>query len=137
MKKAFIILIMLVYGLSATGMSVSLHFCCGKLDGITISSQKKKSCNPFQEEKSCAKSHDSFSKERCCDDKHLEFKLKSDQEPSAKWIHAYKQLTAPAISTPSIIFWQPQHLPVNELATGPPLATSSLPLFIKNRVFRI
>jgi hypothetical protein len=128
MKKLFIILIMLVYGLSSSGMSVNLHFCCGKLDDISFSSQK---------EKGCTKDEDSFSKKRCCDDKHLEFKLKSDQEPSTKWIQTYKQLTAPIFTTASYIFWQPQHQPVNELATGPPLGASRLPLFIRNRVFRI
>jgi hypothetical protein len=128
MKKLFIILIMLVYGLSSSGMSVSLHFCCGKLDDVSFSAQK---------EKSCAKDDESFSKKRCCDDKHLEFKLKSDQEPSSKWIQAYKQLTTPLITSASYIFWQPQHQPVNELATGPPLKTPALPLFIKNCVFRI
>jgi hypothetical protein len=128
MKKLFIILIMLVYGLSSTGTSVNLHFCCGELDDISFSIPK---------EKSCAKDHDSLSKKRCCDDKHLEFKLKADQEPSAKWIQAYKQFTAPSLTTVSFLLWQPQHTPVNELATGPPLVASSLPIFIKNRVFRI
>lgn len=120
---------MLVYGLSSSGMSVHLHFCCGKLDDVSLTSQKKKSCTK--------EDHDSLSKKRCCDDKQLEFKLKADQEPSAKWVQAYQQLASPAIAAVSYIFWQPQHQPVNELATGPPKAVSSLPLFIKNRVFRI
>ncbi|MCU7548765.1 hypothetical protein OCK74_06530 [Chitinophagaceae bacterium LB-8] len=128
MKKLFIILLMLVYGLSSTGTSINLHFCCGKLDGISFSTPN---------EKSCAKDQVSLSKKRCCDDKHLEFKLKADQEPSAKWVQAYKQLATPSLATVTACFWQPQHQPVNELATGPPLITSSLPLFIKNRVFRI
>ena len=128
MKKLLIILVMLVYGLSSMGMSINLHFCCGKLDDISFSLPK---------DKSCAKDQNSISKKRCCDDKHLEFKLKADQEPSAKWVQTYKQLTAPSITTVSNNFWQPQHQPVNELATGPPLTTSPLPLFIKNRVFRI
>jgi hypothetical protein len=128
MKKLSIILIMLVYGLSSSGMSVNLHFCCGELDDISFSNQK---------EKSCRKDDDAFSKKRCCDNKHLEFKLKADQEPSAKWIQAYKQLTSPAFTAISYRLWQPQHQPVNELATGPPLAVSTLPLFIKNQVFRI
>ena len=128
MKRFLIILIRLVYGLSSTGMSVNLHFCCGKLDEVSFSSLK---------EKGCAKDEDSFSKKRCCDDKHLEFKLKSDQEPSTKQIQAYKQLTEPILTTASYIFWQPQHQPVNELATGPPLRASALPLFIRNCIFRI
>jgi hypothetical protein len=128
MKKLIVFILMLVYGLSSMGMSVNLHFCCGKLDDISFSLPK---------EKSCAKDHDTIAKKHCCDDKHLEFKLKADQEPTAKWIQAYKQLIAPSITVVSYTFWQPQHQPVNELATGPPLAASSLPLFIKNRVFRI
>jgi hypothetical protein len=134
MKKLLVILIMLVYGLSSSGMSVNFHFCCGKLDDISISSQKEESCAKDQKS---TKDHNSFSKQRCCDDKHLEFKLKADQEPSAKWVQAYKQLTSPAFTAISYSLWQPQYKPVNELATGPPLAVSTLPLFIKNRVFRI
>src|SRR5690349_19973505 len=120
---------MLLFGFSSTGMSIYLHYCCGKLDKISLTSQKNQSC---------AKDLNGISNKRSCDDKHLEFKLKADQEPSAKWIQAFKLLTGPALSSSyHYITWQPQNKPVNDIATGPPLTASPLPLFIKNRVFRI
>ena len=118
---------MLVYGLSSTGATVHLHYCCGKLDDISFSHNAKKGCAADK----------AVGKKSCCDNKHIELKLKADQEAAAKWVHSYKAFDTPVFITASYAFFIRQHKPVNEYATGPPLAASPLPLFIKNRVFRI
>jgi len=39
-----IILLMLVYGVSSTGATVQLHYCCGKLKSIKLGSAPVKNC---------------------------------------------------------------------------------------------
>jgi hypothetical protein len=127
MKKTLVILVLLAYGLSSTGMTLHFHYCCGKLDAITLSSYTKKVC-PTQ----------SVSGKGCCDNKHIELKLKQDQEPGAKEAGTHKVL--PSLPGYSSVFY-PVYVkadrPVNEFSTGPPVAASSLPLFMRNRTFRI
>lgn len=118
---------MLVYGLSSTGATVHLHYCCGKLDDVSFSHNAKKGCAADK----------AVSKKSCCDNKHIELKLKADQEPAAKWLQHHKVFDAPAVQATTYVFLVHQNKPVNEYATGPPLVAPSLPLFIKNRVFRI
>ena len=128
MKKIFAILLMLVYGLSSTGATVHLHYCCGKLDDISFSQKAKKSCTTTKA---------AVCKKNCCDNKHIELKLKADQEPAAKWVQSFKLLQAPAIPAVSDVTFINRQQPVNEYATGPPLLLSTVPIFIQYGVFRI
>ncbi len=108
-------------------MSVTFHYCCGKFDNISFSQNEKKDCLPGKQ----------VSKQKCCDNKKLEFKLKADQEKTVK------QLTLnciqPAFVSPRyyVNILPVSEKPVNELPTGPPLITSSVSLCIQNCVFRI
>jgi hypothetical protein len=128
MKKITIILLMLVYGLSSTGATVHLHYCCGKLDDISFSQKTKKGCTT---------SKTAVCKKNCCDNRHIELKLKADQEPAAKWVQSFKLLQAPAILAVSDVTFINRQQPVNEYPTGPPLLSPSVPIFIKHCVFRI
>ncbi len=73
MKKAFIILLMLMYGASSFGMSLHFHYCCGKLDKVDFSSLKNKQCDS-------GKYHNMGGKP-CCDNKQVSLNIKSDQDP--------------------------------------------------------
>jgi hypothetical protein len=125
-KKLLIIVLMLVYGTSVTGATIHLHFCCGQLDDISLSVPKKKAC-PTK----------ATVADKCCEDKHVELKVKADQQPAAKWIETVKNLTlvnnTASFRTPSVLYWTR----VNRFATGPPHEHTSVPLYIQNRVFRI
>jgi hypothetical protein len=126
MKKIVVIALLLVYGLSSTGATVHLHFCCGKLDDISFSSTNSKICS--------TKTFSSTKK--CCDSKHIELKVKADQEPGAKWIAACKVFTTQCPA--SYYGFTPTHkIPVNALATGPPLRVSAVPLFIQHCIYLI
>ncbi len=127
MKKYFIILLLLVYGLSSTGMSVHLHYCCGQLDDITFSAVHQYGCSKDSEDKPGP----------CCNSKQIELKLKADQEPAAQWVQSAKEIKAPAPEAGPVVFFIKQPVPVIEQATGPPPVPLSLPLFIQNCVFRI
>ena len=83
MKRALALMILLVYGLSSTGMTIHFHYCCGKLDKIDFSAIKEKSCS----------SHAQIKKTSCCEDKQLELKQKSVQN-SEKLVTTYFQPTA-------------------------------------------
>jgi hypothetical protein len=126
MKKAIVIILMLVYGLSSTGATVHFHYCCGKLDNISLSSSAKKSC-PAK----------GISSKECCDSKHIELKVKGDQEAGAKWISTRKDFAVPLIKASLYLMVRAQEIPVSVYATGPPEKVSSLPLYIKNCVYRI
>jgi hypothetical protein len=70
LKKLVVILLLMVYGLSSSGMTLQFHYCCGKLKSIGLTSLS---------EKQCGMKH-SMQKKRCCDDKQVELKLKGEQK---------------------------------------------------------
>lgn len=69
-KKLVIVLLMVVYGVSSSGMTLYIHYCCGKFDKINFSGTENKKCPlVFQ-----------ASTKGCCDNKKVEIKIKSAQE---------------------------------------------------------
>src|SRR4051812_8247477 len=78
MKKFFAVILFLVYGLSSSGMTLHLHYCCGKLKNVQLTPVEKKHCGT-------AKQH-SVSKP-CCNEKEISLKLKGDYD-SAKILFA-------------------------------------------------
>ena len=70
LKKLLVIFLLMVYGLSSSGMTIQFHYCCGKLKSIHLS--------PVTE-KQCGMKHSMFSKP-CCNDKQVQFQLKGDQK---------------------------------------------------------
>lgn len=126
MKKIIVIVLLLVYGLSSSGATIHLHFCCGKLDDISFSSTDPKSC-----------SEKTFNSKNCCNSKHVELKVKSDQEPGAKWLAACKSFTKfhyPVIYHGSTFCGK---VTPCEFATGPPQKALAVPLFIQYCSYRI
>ena len=127
MRKCLVILLMLVYGFSSSGTTVNLHYCCGKLDDISFSTQKNDRCPMGNHVK----------KSNCCHDKQITAKLIPDQEQSTKWIQSKQLLIAtPVIQAASISFTE-SIVSVDRLARGVPVPITIVPLFIKNCVFRI
>ena len=126
MKKIIVIVLLLVYGLSSSGATIHLHFCCGKLDDISFSSTGQKSC-----------SIKTFSSKNCCNSKHVEFKVKADQEAGVKWIAACKSFTKflyPAIYNGLMFCGKATP---GEFTTGPPQKALPVPLFIQYCSYRI
>ena len=78
MKKVLVIVLLLVYGASSSGMTLHLHYCCGKLDRIDLS--------PVQHH--CG-GESKVSKKSCCDNKELNFDLKADQTPVKVLVPAF------------------------------------------------
>lgn len=127
MKKLLIILLVLVYALPSTGASLYLHFCCGKLDDVSFSVKHKAGC--------MQKATDS---KKCCNNVTVDLKLTTDQEPLAKWLSPLNESVTTLFAYPSWTFSLPAGAALlNHKANGPPLFTSSVPVYIKNCVFRI
>ena len=70
MKKLFVIALLLVYGFSSMGMSVHLHYCCGKLKDIAWSPVPKDECGMEHKMESG----------KCCESKEISNKDLSDQD---------------------------------------------------------
>jgi hypothetical protein len=109
MKRALVIVLMLLYGLTSSGMSLQVHFCCGEIAGIDLTPLK-----------GCGMEHDMGSMP-CCETKALEVKDLGDYEPQ----HLLTQFEQQLI--PSIPFYdlavvlQAVLLQCTPPATAPPL----------------
>jgi hypothetical protein len=126
MKKFFVILLMLAYGFSAAGMTLHLHYCCGKLKNIEWS--------PTSHE--CGEKHNMGSKS-CCETKLLSGSKTTDHESS--WVLTPK---LDFVKEPVSVHSDSQPIDIFSTSTnkqrlshpppqGPPL------LFIQFCVFRI
>jgi len=128
MKRYIIFLLMLVYGLSATGTSLYLHFCCGQLDDVSFTVKHNEGCDQQGE----------TTEGPCCNNVAIDLKLDADQQPAAKWFSSFNQ---PVVLTAAMPAWMaPSVLPAvssSHWANAPPKALSALPVYLKNCVFRI
>ncbi len=127
MKKLFAIFLMLVYGVTSFGMTLNMHYCCGKLDKVSFSSNQTKAC------KSTATIHS----KGCCDNKKFELKIKADQETGSKQTTTFSFQPLNLFSLYSSNIFLIEKSPLNVLSTGPPLTLSATPLFIKYCIYRI
>ena len=70
MKKIILILVLFLYLIPSIGITVSAHYCSGKLSGISFGSQKQKTCG-------CKVGS---VRKSCCEDVVLSMKIKDDQQ---------------------------------------------------------
>ena len=126
MKKLLIILTMLVYGLSATGATIHLHYCCGELESVSLSATHNKDCPE--------KSGDY---KPCCDNKQVDLKIKADQNLAAKWVATFADLSTacPVAGYQGVVLQNT--LIVHAYSNGPPVHRAVVPLYIKHCIFRI
>ena len=64
MKKLLVLIIAMIYGFSSMGMSVSLHYCCGKLKNVEWTAVQGEKCGMDHK----------MGTEKCCDSKYFEHK---------------------------------------------------------------
>ncbi|HNP23004.1 MAG TPA: hypothetical protein PKM63_03295 [Panacibacter sp.] len=83
--KIFVgIFLLLIYSVSSTGMTLHFHYCCGKIDKIDLSPVKKDNCPE--------KKH--IDSKSCCDDRHIELKIKDSYQNDAAVKNIDKLLVA-------------------------------------------
>jgi hypothetical protein len=126
MKKFLVILLLMVYGVSSSGATLHLHFCCGKLDKVDLVPVEKKSCG---------KDHKGISKS-CCNDQQVQLKIHSDYRATEAVKNFFKTVsfTPPLFSLSTATrrleqqaIWQWYHPPT----------PSTNPLYILHSVYRI
>jgi len=124
LKKLVVILLIMVYGLSSSGMTIQFHYCCGKLKSIGLTSVS---------EQQCGMKH-SMQNKRCCDDKQVELKLKGEQKTEQAKIVFF----TPDLPKRVEYSFEPQFVSstaiVPEIFAPPPLGN---PLYILHSVYRI
>ncbi|HEX5669734.1 MAG TPA: hypothetical protein VFX73_13070 [Chitinophagaceae bacterium] len=127
MKKFLVILLMLVYGYSATGMTLHLHYCCGKLKSIEWS--------PVSDNE-CGEKHNMGTKP-CCETKQISSSKSTDQAYSLTVTDPVKFSKAAIV-----VYADPTPVSIHTtvparpgLAQSPP--HSAAPLFVQFCVFRI
>ena len=83
LKKLSLILLLIVYGLSSTGMTLNFHYCCGKLKKVEFSTV------PVE----CGMKAYHGDKKKCCDKNQVELKVKADQKITEAEKNAFKTTT--------------------------------------------
>ena len=126
MKKLAVIPFLFLYVLSMSGVSVSAHYCCGKIASVRVS---------FAADK-CA----SDKNKRCCNDITHFIKVRSSQQSAVSDITFNEPTLQLHTILPVINAWaalySPNRTHNNFFFQSPPLQTR-LPLFIRNESFLI
>jgi hypothetical protein len=118
---------MLTYSLSFLGMTVSLHYCCGKLAGISFSGKQENTCKMGSHSQECG----------CCNDKQVSASLVAEQQAANKWFHYAKQPITSSASQALNTSFKNYIVSFDRFAGGISAFIHSIPLFLKNCVFRI
>jgi hypothetical protein len=123
-KKLFAILMIMLYAASSTGATVQLHYCCGKLKSIKLSSAPVKDCGNKK----------MMGTKPCCETKQVSGKNQDQQEVYTVLLSDKAPAELPVFYTdlkPLKVY-----APIDEPAvhSSPPHTQS---LFILNCVFRI
>ena len=116
MKKILIIMLMVIYGFSTMGMTINLHYCCGKLERVDLTSA------------STNKGDHEMGLKGCCEIKQISNKEKSDQENYILTVKAFKSFSATNSAFTAINTFKPDGRPGSS-------APHSSPPFTKRPVF--
>lgn len=131
MKKLFVAILAVLYLGVSSGATLHMHYCMGKLLGVSLVEKQSNKCGKCGMEKTAAPLS------KCCKDEHKLVKLGDDHMVSA----FVQLLQAPAIALPAPVYpvTAPETIitPVlHAYSHGPPYL-GEIPLFIRHCVFRI
>jgi hypothetical protein len=131
MKQIVVIILMLIYGIASQGMTINMHFCCGKMDNINIQPADQNSCNMHK------KAATSMKAEGCCKNKQVELKIKDSYQQA----DIFQAQIAPFFAAEATHFYT-TFIAVNEQPhavyfytdTSPPFATSYQKMYCIYRI---
>ena len=132
MKKLLTAILAFTYMGTSIGATMHMHYCRGKFSGWSISITESPSCQTCGMEKVLIK------QKGCCTDDQQTIKNTNDQKSAEV---AFQSINSMAAALPSSFVDAPSdHIisvtEANPLSNGPP-QTSSVAIYIRNRVFRI
>jgi hypothetical protein len=128
MKKAGVLLLVLMYVITSTGFALNLHYCGNRVADIKINAPAKSCIKPMAK-----------SKMKCCKDTKFDVKVKDSHESQpVSFLTKISPADVPRSAFESFI------LPVHQMLLdvlfdrGPPDSTAGkTPTFIKNRNLKI
>ncbi|MDO6429964.1 hypothetical protein Q4E93_05180 [Flavitalea sp. BT771] len=138
MKKAFAIILAVVYLSTSMGATVHMHYCMGKLFSWGLVNQESQNCGLCGMPKSNKGGHCMTMKDGCCKDKQTQIKLDKDQKNSEP---AYEVFSLPyetiTTSLPVLAdIYAVSHIVGHPTANAPP-NPGKVPVFLRNCSFRI
>jgi hypothetical protein len=126
-KKAFIAILALLYLAIASGVEMNIHYCMGEIASVEYSKSEKGLCGKCGME----------SKKGCCEDETTLLKIQ-DSHQSSQLSWAFQLPLAELTVSPEFLNFLAYNSKSykNQPAHGPPPGPN-VPIYIKNRVFRI
>lgn len=128
MKKWLVIFLLTVYGFSSSGMTIQLHYCCGKLKNVEFKPLGQTACKHGMHQ---------MKNKKCCENKSFELKVKSDQK--AEHVTAFKffpVFSEARLINNDLLLKQRISSRLSPVAFAPPPLLPA-PLFIMHCVYRI
>ncbi len=128
MKKLVIILVLIAFGFSSTGMTLHVHFCCGRLDMVKLVPENDDHCPVDHKER----------KNNCCDDKQVELKIKTDYKNEKSTQLKMKGYEPGAYCKPAAV-WTATLIKsgYNSINADSPPACPPLKIYKANCIYRI
>ena len=121
MKKLVIILVLVAFGFSSAGMTLHVHFCCGRVDTVKLVPVNDDHCPVDHKER----------KNNCCDDKQVEIKIKTDYKNEKSTQLKLKGRESDAYSKPAAA-WT-----ANPIKCGfKSITTNSLPACPPSKIYK-
>ncbi len=128
MKKLVIILVLVAFGFSSAGMTLHVHFCCGRLDMVKLVPVNDDHCPIDHKER----------QNNCCDDKQVEIKIKEDYKNEKSTQLKLKGHESDGYSMPAAArIANPIKSGLNSITTNSPAASPPLKIYKANCIYRI
>jgi hypothetical protein len=128
MKKAFLIFLVLIYSMSAFGVSLKEFYCCGKLESIsvTFAGAKKDKCSKDD------------NTDLCCKTKFHVLKVKDTHVAPADLSLPFKYCTEqlPLATSYDELHFNFSEVKITNGSHAPPVK-KAVPIYIYNCVFRV
>lgn len=130
MRRGLVIFLLLLYIIPTIGVSVSSHYCGGKLASVSLKLLDMGHKCP------CG---DKPMKKSCCKDEVKTFKLKSEQQKSSQLaLNYFKAIAFQPISNENFdLGYHRALIFTGNVATDHPPDNIKQPLYLQQRVFRI
>jgi len=131
MKRILVTILSILYMLSATGASVHVHYCMGKLMSASFIHKDEDRCD-----KCCPKKS---SKKGCCKDENKTFKTSDHQLAKASYDFSHEQLAIPSLPCyfPPTDRTYTNCINITAKAHAPPFLWRTCPIYIQVQNFRI
>lgn len=132
MKKIIIAILAIVYMGTATGATIQLHYCMGKLVSMGLLPGKDDKCGKCGMMKTEGKNNG------CCKDEHKQIKIEKDQKTTDTAVQTMQSI---AVEMPAAVIEIPLNIfssQTEEIQYGnAPPRSASVAVYIRNCVFLI